>query len=268
MGSFPAILSTTTAIAPSPVTLQAVPKLSIAIYKAIISACKVSSNPSILSNTPRAAIIAPPGTPGAATIVIPSIIINPLKSANRIGCPLMYRIAIAQAVIFIVLPAKWMVAQSGTVKMAMLSRTPFLMVCANVTGMVAAVMVNVGAARAAQGVPATILYYNDILEHETGLPSADYGRSMGVCVGMSFFSHSIYGGGGPGLFHGNHVVTRHSKGVLIPAVTAANCLDGGTQTFSAEATSGLFKEVFGGLDEFRTPIQVVGKEAKKIAKKL
>ena len=69
-------------------------------------------------------------------------------------------------------------------------------------GMVAAVMVNVGAARAAQGVPATILYYNDILEHETGLPSADYGRSMGVCVGMSFFSHSIYGGGGPGLFHG------------------------------------------------------------------
>ena len=136
------------------------------------------------------------------------------------------------------------------------------------TGQVAAVMVNVGAARAAQGVPATILYYNDILEHETGLPSADYGRSMGVCVGMSFFSHSIYGGGGPGLFHGNHVVTRHSKGVLIPAVTAANCLDGGTQTFSAEATSGLFKEVFGGVEEFRTPMQFVGKEAKKVAKKL
>jgi methyl-coenzyme M reductase beta subunit len=136
------------------------------------------------------------------------------------------------------------------------------------TGQVAAVMVNVGAARAAQGVPATILYYNDILEHETGLPSADYGRSMGVCVGMSFFSHSIYGGGGPGLFHGNHVVTKHSKGVLIPAVTAANCLDGGTQTFSAEATSGLFKEVFGGVEEFRTPMQIVGKEAKKIAKKL
>ncbi|MGI6493851.1 MAG: methyl-coenzyme M reductase subunit beta, partial [Candidatus Methanomethylophilaceae archaeon] len=135
-------------------------------------------------------------------------------------------------------------------------------------GMVAAVMVNVGAARAAQGAPSTILYYNDLLEHETGLPSVDYGRSMGVCVGMSFFSHSIYGGGGPGLFHGNHVVTRHSKGVLIPAVTAANCLDGGTQTFSAEATSGAFKEVFGDMPEFRTPMQFVGAEAKKIAKKL
>ncbi|HKM13514.1 MAG TPA: coenzyme-B sulfoethylthiotransferase subunit beta [Candidatus Methanomethylophilaceae archaeon] len=135
-------------------------------------------------------------------------------------------------------------------------------------GQVAAVMVNVGAARAAQGTPSTILYYNDLLEHETGLPGVDYGRSMGVCVGMSFFSHSIYGGGGPGLFHGNHVVTRHSKGVLIPAVTAGNCLDGGTQTFSAEATSGLFKEVFGDMDEFRHPMQTVAAEARKIKKKV
>jgi len=87
-------------------------------------------------------------------------------------------------------------------------------------GMLAAVMVNVGAARAAQGIPSTILYYNDLLEHETGLPGADFGRAMGTAVGMSFFSHSIYGGGGPGLFHGNHIVTRHSKGFLIPAVAA------------------------------------------------
>ncbi|MDD3378608.1 MAG: coenzyme-B sulfoethylthiotransferase subunit beta [Candidatus Methanomethylophilaceae archaeon] len=135
-------------------------------------------------------------------------------------------------------------------------------------GMVAAVMVNVGAARAAQGVPGTILYYNDLLEHETGLPGVDYGRAEGVGVGMSFFSHSIYGGGGPGLFHGNHVVTRHAKGVLIPAVTAANCLDGGTQTFSPEATSGFIKEVFGDMKEFHSPMQVVGAEAKKIAKKV
>jgi len=133
-------------------------------------------------------------------------------------------------------------------------------------GMVAAVMVNVGAARAAQGVPSTVLYYNDILEHETGLPSVDYGRAMGTCVGMSFFSHSIYGGGGPGLFHGNHVVTKHAKGILIPAITAANCLDGGTQTFSAEATSGLFRTVFGDLREFSNPLQVVGEEAKRIKK--
>ncbi|MCQ2069666.1 MAG: coenzyme-B sulfoethylthiotransferase subunit beta [archaeon] len=135
-------------------------------------------------------------------------------------------------------------------------------------GEVAAVMVNVGAARAAQGVPSTVLYYNDLLEHESGLPGVDYGRAEGVGVGMSFFSHSIYGGGGPGLFHGNHVVTRHAKGTLIPAVTAGNCLDGGTQFFSAEATSGLFKEVFGGMPEFNTPMQFVGAEAKKIKTKV
>jgi len=135
-------------------------------------------------------------------------------------------------------------------------------------GEVAAVMVNVGAARAAQGVPSTVLYYNDLLEHESGLPGVDYGRAEGVGVGMSFFSHSIYGGGGPGLFHGNHVVTRHAKGTLIPAVTAGNCLDGGTQFFSAEATSGLFKEVFGNMPEFNTPLQFVGAEAKKIKNKI
>jgi len=135
-------------------------------------------------------------------------------------------------------------------------------------GQTAAVMVNVGAARAAQGVPGTVLYYNDLLEHETGLPGVDYGRAEGVGVGMSFFSHSIYGGGGPVLFHGNHVVTRHAKGTLIPSVTAANCLDGGTQTFSAEATSGLYKEVFGDMNEFHSPMQFIGAEAKKIAKKV
>ena len=67
-------------------------------------------------------------------------------------------------------------------------------------GTVAATMINIGAARAAQGVPSTLLYFNDNIEFATGLPSIDYGRAEGVAVGFSFFSHSIYGGGGPGLF--------------------------------------------------------------------
>jgi len=132
------------------------------------------------------------------------------------------------------------------------------------TGMLAAVMVNIGAARASQAVPATILYYNDLLEHETGLPSVDFGRAMGVSVGMSFFSHSIYGGGGPGLFHGNHVVTRHSKGFVIPCIAAACSLDAGTQYFSPEATSTLIKDVYGDIPEFKAPLKAVGKEAKKL----
>jgi len=131
-------------------------------------------------------------------------------------------------------------------------------------GLQAATMVNQGAARAAQGVSSTILYYNDILEFETGLPSVDFGRAEGVAVGFSFFSHSIYGGGGPGIFNGNHIVTRHSKGFAIPPVAAAIALDAGTQMFSPEATSGLIKEVFSKVDEFREPLKYVNEAAASI----
>ena len=131
-------------------------------------------------------------------------------------------------------------------------------------GAVAATMVNVGAARAAQGVPSTLLYFNDNIEFATGLPSIDYGRAEGVAVGFSFFSHSIYGGGGPGLFNGNHVVTRHSKGFCIPCVAAAMSLDAGTQLFSPEATSGLIKEVYSQIDEFREPMNAVAIAAEEI----
>jgi methyl-coenzyme M reductase beta subunit len=131
-------------------------------------------------------------------------------------------------------------------------------------GATAATMVNVGAARAAQGVPSSLLYFNDSLEFATGLPGVDFGRAEGVAVGFSFFSHSIYGGGGPGLFNGNHVVTRHSKGFCIPCVVAAMCLDAGTQLFSPESTSGLIKEVFSSVDEFREPLKYVVEAAANI----
>jgi len=81
---------------------------------------------------------------------------------------------------------------------------------------------------------------------------------------MSFFSHSIYGGGGPGLFHGNHVVTRHAKGTVVPVIAAGCALDAGTQYFSAENTSLIMGEVFGKLDEFKSPMKMVGKEAKRL----
>jgi len=131
-------------------------------------------------------------------------------------------------------------------------------------GATAATMVNIGAARAAQGVPSSLLYFNDSLEFATGLPGVDFGRAEGVAVGFSFFSHSIYGGGGPGLFNGNHIVTRHSKGFCIPCVVAAMCLDAGTQLFSPESTSGLIKEVFSSVDEFREPLKYVVEAAANI----
>ena len=126
-------------------------------------------------------------------------------------------------------------------------------------GTMAATMVNCGAGRFAQAVSSTLLYFNDLLEHETGLPGCDFGRVMGVAVGFSFFSHSIYGGGGPGVFNGNHVVTRHAAGVGIPCVCVACSLDAGTQMFGPEQTSKVYQDTFGQIDEFKKPLQTIAK---------
>ncbi len=139
------------------------------------------------------------------------------------------------------------------------TKDPMLWNAYAAAGTLAATMVNCGAGRFAQAVSATLLYFNDLLEHETGLPGCDYGRVMGVAVGFSFFSHSIYGGGGPGVFNGNHVVTRHAAGVGIPCIVAACALDAGTQMFGPEQTSKIYQDTFGQMDEFKKPIQAVAK---------
>lgn len=136
------------------------------------------------------------------------------------------------------------------------------------SGLISSVIVNVGAARAAQGVASTLLYYNDMLEFETGLPGVDFGRAEGTGVGMSFFSHGIYGGGGPGTFHGNHVVTRHSKGFAIPCNAAAMCMDAGTQMFSVENTSGLIGTVYSDINYLREPVKHVADGAREIKDKI
>jgi methyl-coenzyme M reductase beta subunit len=126
-------------------------------------------------------------------------------------------------------------------------------------GVMAATMVNCGAIRGAQAVSSTLLYYNDLIERETGLPGVDFGKVQGTAVGFSFFSHSIYGGGGPGVFNGNHVVTRHAAGVAIPCVCVACALDAGTQMFGPEQTSKVYQDTFGQIDEFKKPLQAIAK---------
>jgi len=139
------------------------------------------------------------------------------------------------------------------------TKDPMLWNAYAAAGTMAATMVNCGAGRFAQAVSSTLLYFNDLLEHETGLPGCDFGRVMGVAVGFSFFSHSIYGGGGPGVFNGNHVVTRHAAGVGIPCVCVACSLDAGTQMFGPEQTSKVYQDTFGQLDEFKRPLQTIAK---------
>jgi methyl-coenzyme M reductase beta subunit len=139
------------------------------------------------------------------------------------------------------------------------TKDPMLWNAYAAAGTLAATMVNCGAGRFAQAVSATLLYFNDLLEHETGLPGCDYGRVMGVAVGFSFFSHSIYGGGGPGMFNGNHVVTRHAAGVGLPCIVAACALDAGTQMFGPDVTSKIYQDTFGQLDAFKKPMQAIAK---------
>ncbi|MDI6886266.1 MAG: coenzyme-B sulfoethylthiotransferase subunit beta [archaeon] len=131
-------------------------------------------------------------------------------------------------------------------------------------GMLAAVMVNCAALRAGQAVPSSIMYFNELVEHETGLPGVDYGKAQGASVSSSFFSHSIYGGGGPGVFHGNHIVTRHAKGQFIPCFCAAMCLDADTLYFTPARTSALIGEVLGAIPEFAEPMKAVAEGAKQI----
>ena len=126
------------AIAPSPVILQAVPKESIAIYSAIIKAQSASLKPSIDDNKPSDAMMAPPGTPGAAMMVIASMPMKPANIPISKGMSRKSISAMAQHTIFIVEPDMWIVAHKGTTNPATELSTPQAIVCRSVTGMVAA----------------------------------------------------------------------------------------------------------------------------------
>lgn len=55
---------------------------------------------------PKEAIMAPPGTPGAAIMVMPNIKMNPEKREKSKGIPCIIIKASAQATIFSVLPER------------------------------------------------------------------------------------------------------------------------------------------------------------------
>ncbi|MGY0288717.1 MAG: coenzyme-B sulfoethylthiotransferase subunit beta [Thermoproteota archaeon] len=131
-------------------------------------------------------------------------------------------------------------------------------------GYLAATMVNCGAQRAMQSVSAVSVYYNDLLERQVGLPAVDFGRVQGTGVEFSFFSHSIYGGGSPVVFHGNHIVTRHSKGFVAPCIAAAIALDAGTVHYTPEAIAGVLGRTFSTIPVLREPIVHVAKAAASI----
>ncbi|MBD3227500.1 MAG: methyl-coenzyme M reductase subunit beta [Candidatus Lokiarchaeota archaeon] len=136
-------------------------------------------------------------------------------------------------------------------------------------GLLAACCVNIGASRAAQGVSAVLGIFGDMLSFESGgLPDPDAGRIMGTGLGFSFYTHSIYGGAGPGAFTMDHVIVRHSSGFFTPCAAAGMCLDAGTQVFSPKLTSSgyfLLRKEFKLLQD---PVEKTVEAAKQIKDKV
>ncbi len=127
-------------------------------------------------------------------------------------------------------------------------------ICA--AGTMAATLVNCGAMRAPQAVSSALVYFNDLIEKETSLPGCDFGKVQGTGIGLWFFSHSICGGGSAGIFNGNHVVARHSKGLVLPCLAAAVSLDSGVEIYGPFRTA-MVGHVFSAVDELREPIKAI-----------
>jgi methyl-coenzyme M reductase beta subunit len=132
-------------------------------------------------------------------------------------------------------------------------------------GQLAAVIVNIGASRAAQGISAVLATFGDLLIFESGgLPDPDFGRIMGTGLGFAFYTHSIYGGAGPGAFQMDHVLVRHSSGFFTPCIAAGMCLDSGTQIFNPQTTSSLYFKVRESFPIFQNPLMKIAEAAEQI----
>ena len=138
----------------------------------------------------------------------------------------------------------------------------------SVAGALAASIVNIGASRACQGVSAAISMYSDLLSFASGgLPDPDAGRLMGTALGFSFYTHSIYGGAGPGAFTMDNVIVRHTSGFLTPCVAAAMCLDAGTQIFAPKVTSANYYKLRKEIPLFTEPHRKIAEAALSIKDK-
>ena len=131
--------------------------------------------------------------------------------------------------------------------------------------LIAATMINAGAARSAPTGITAIAYFPEMLAFESGgLPDPDFGRAMGTGVGYQFYTHGIYGGAGPGAFTLEHVITRSNSGFVTPCATAAMCLDAGTQIFKPTTTSGLYFLLADHLPVFKNPLEQLAEAAENV----
>lgn len=66
----------------------------------------------------------PPGAPGEATIAMPRVMMNGTTVDRLMGIRFMRQTAVAQAVIVIMEPHIWILAQRGTTKFRICSEIP------------------------------------------------------------------------------------------------------------------------------------------------
>ena len=80
----------------------------------------------------------PPGAPGEATMATPRVMMKGTTVPREMGRLFIRQTAVAQAVMVIMDPHMWMLAQSGTTKFLICSLTPSFSAHCRLTGMVAA----------------------------------------------------------------------------------------------------------------------------------
>jgi len=132
-------------------------------------------------------------------------------------------------------------------------------------GLLAAVIVNVGASRAAQSAASVFSAFSDLCMFESGgLPDPDCGRIMGVGLGLTKYSHDEGGAGGIGALTLDNPLIRHGSGFITPCLAAAMCLDSGTQLFRPEITSGVFFRLKKVIKLFNEPLKQIVTAAEEV----
>ncbi len=131
-----------------------------------------------------------------------------------------------------------------------------------VTALLAACIVNVGASRAAQCVSSTLIGFSDLLNYESGF-DPDCGRVIGSALGLNMYTHSEFGTGDICTLNMDNENLRHS-GFITPCLSAALCLDSGTQLKKPDVSSSMYFRLKEQISLFDNPLIKIAEAAKGV----
>jgi methyl-coenzyme M reductase beta subunit len=131
-----------------------------------------------------------------------------------------------------------------------------------VTALLAACIVNVGASRAAQCVSSALIGFSDLLNYESGF-DPDCGRVIGSALGLNMNTHSEIGTGDICTLDMDNENLRHS-GFITPCLSAALCLDSGTQLKKPDVSSSMYFRLKEHISLFDNPLKKIAEAAKGV----